>query len=91
MPPSLSLIVPNPWPPSRKVQQLAARPWSPCLRAGLSEPDQPHITLVVLPALPATTAEVMPNANPHAASEERPLPVPFLDLVLINEKTDTQN
>ena len=36
--PPLSSIVPSPWPASRKAQQLAARPWSPCPWAGLSEP-----------------------------------------------------
>ena len=51
MPPHLSSIVPSPWPASRKAQQLAARPWSPCPWAGLSEPAPPHIALVVLPAL----------------------------------------
>ena len=52
MPPPLSSIVPSPWPASRKAQQLAARPWSPCPWAGLSEPARPHIALVVLPVLP---------------------------------------
>ena len=52
MPPPLSSIVASSWPPSRKAQQFAARPWSPCSWSGLGEPARPHKALVVLPALP---------------------------------------
>ena len=33
----------SPWQPSLEAQQLAARPWSPCSWADLSEPARPHI------------------------------------------------